>query len=116
VTGPTADPASSTQAEKQLDAADLAPAAAELSAVEIDLLRGELTELRRQLIKGESEMAHFADLEARLGEAREALADHEALKNQFAELKAQHELVINSSSWRYTSLVRRIGALLNSRS
>jgi SAM-dependent methyltransferase len=112
----------------RLDAADLALAAkpepgGSTSDAEVSLLRRELTELRRQLIRGESEMSRFADLEARLTEARGALGAHEALQLQFDELAGRHEglqrahqQVVHSSSWRLTAPLRRLTARLRSTS
>jgi SAM-dependent methyltransferase len=101
----------------RLDAADLVLSAAPLADdrhrdAELQLLRSELTELRRQLVKSESEMARFADLEARLTLANEALEEYDSLKGRIADLQARHELVINSSSWRLTHWFRRLGALI----
>ncbi len=110
----------------RLDAADLALAAAPTedgpaSQAELELLRSELTELRRQLIKGESEMAHFADLEARLAIAYGAIQEYEDLQDKLEKLDQRHEglqkthqQVVHSSSWRLTAPLRRLGALLRS--
>jgi O-antigen biosynthesis protein len=110
----------------RLEAADSARAAASTgdgstSEAELKLLRGELIELRRQLIKGESELARFADLEERLAYAHGALQEYDALKERFDELSDNHEgledahrQVVHSSSWRLTAPLRRFAALLRS--
>jgi hypothetical protein len=96
-----------------------------ISAAELELLRGELTELRRQLVKGESEISRFADLEARLAAAHGALQEYEALQvrydklrdlhSHYEDLRLAHEQVIHSSSWRLTAPLRRLNILLGSR-
>ena len=103
----------------RLDAADLAlltaPTAAGASEAEIELLRGEIDELRRQLAKGEAELARFTELEARLAAAREALGDYESLSTRYNDLVARYNIVVTSSSWRLTSILRRLSALLRGR-
>jgi predicted nucleic acid-binding Zn-ribbon protein len=113
-----------TDAATDLEVPAVSPTpGAAISAAELELLRRELTELRRQLVKGESELARSADLEARLAAAHGALQEHEALQARFADLQGDyeslrlaHEQTVNSSSWRLTAPLRRLNSVLSSRS
>jgi hypothetical protein len=95
---------------------------ADISAAELELLHRELTELRRQLVKGESELARFAELEARLSAAHGALQEYEGLQaklgnleRDYESLRLAHEQTVNSSSWRLTAPLRRLNSVLSSR-
>jgi SAM-dependent methyltransferase len=99
----------------RLDAADLALATTPLgggSEVEVELLRKEVAELRRQLAAGEMELARFTELEIKLATTAAALAEYEALKDKCEDAVARNEKLVSSSSWRYTSPLRRLGSLL----
>ena len=100
----------------RLDAADLAMLIASTGTgkgeAEAELLRGELEELRRQLAKGEAELARFTELEARLATATQALSDYEALSARHHDLVIHHRNVVTSASWRLTSILRRVTAMV----
>ena len=93
----------------RIDAAGLAmltvPGGERAQDAEVELLRGEVEELRRQLASGEAELARFTELEASLASAAAALALHE-------DLRARHDSVIGSSSWRLTRPLRLLAARL----
>ena len=82
---------------------------------ELDLLRGEIEELRRQLAAGEEALASFTELEEKQAAMAEALADYDALKGKYEDVVALNNTIVNSSSWRYTSILRRLGGMLSSR-
>jgi SAM-dependent methyltransferase len=99
----------------RLDAADLALASAPTAGgggVEAELLRAELVDLRGQLAAGEAELARFTELEAKLATTASALAEYDALKDKYEDVLARNERLVSSSSWRYTSPLRRLGSLL----
>ncbi len=75
---------------------------------EIELLRNELDELRRQLVRGEADLAQVPEMEEQLASAREALAKYE-------DLVVQHEAVIGSRTWRLARPLRRLAARLRGR-
>jgi SAM-dependent methyltransferase len=103
----------------RLETAELAmstvPVGEHVDGAELELLRGEVAELRRQLASGEAELARFTELEAKLADTSQALAGYEALRIENAEHEetaALYEEVVNSSSWRLTSPLRRLLAFL----
>ncbi len=104
----------------RLEAAELAmstvPAVGDrVDEAEMEMLRGEVAELRRQLAAGEEELARFTELETKLADASEALAEYDALRRENADNEkaaALYEQVVNSSSWRLTSPLRRLLAFL----
>lgn len=82
-------------------------------------LRHEIDELRGQLAKTESELARMPELDAQLKELLqvndEALAHNHALQErqvEYDEFAARYAVVVQSSSWKLTAPLRRVGRLV----
>ena len=82
-------------------------------------LRHEIDELRGQLAKTESELARMPALDAQLKELLkvndETLAHNHALQERqvgYDDLAARYAVVVQSTSWKLTAPLRRVGAIV----
>jgi ubiquinone/menaquinone biosynthesis C-methylase UbiE len=82
-------------------------------------LRHEIDELRGQLAKTESELARMPALDAQLKELLkvndEVLAHNHTLQERqigYEDLTARYAVVVQSTSWKVTAPLRRVGAIL----
>ncbi|HST34295.1 MAG TPA: class I SAM-dependent methyltransferase [Solirubrobacteraceae bacterium] len=82
-------------------------------------LRHEVDELRGQLAKTESELARMPALDAQLKELLkvndETLAHNQALQERqvgYDDLAARYAVVVQSTSWKLTAPLRRVGAIV----
>jgi SAM-dependent methyltransferase len=85
-------------------------------------LRSELAKLRTALVDAETQLARMTELESELQETRavaEQLRDverqNEHVKSQNEELKMLMDSLLNSTSWRVTSPMRKLMAFFRSK-
>jgi hypothetical protein len=93
---------------RQLEARDTSDAERE---AQLASLHSELGELRRQLVAGEMELGRLPELESRVVELSDLLAELEHLR----ELRRTYEKVVASKSWRITRPLRALAEMIRER-